>query len=83
LTEAATVSSKWLLGCPHEAEWTPFQTHYFSENLVALGVEPGTSGSVARNSDHWITETVKRRNSKTNKIYTTLTTCAYNNIIMV
>jgi hypothetical protein len=25
----------------HEAEWTPFQTHYFSENLVATGIEPG------------------------------------------
>jgi hypothetical protein len=25
----------------HEAEWTPFQTHYFSENLVASGIEPG------------------------------------------
>jgi hypothetical protein len=24
-----------------EAEWTPFQTHYFLENLVATGVEPG------------------------------------------
>jgi hypothetical protein len=24
-----------------EAEWTPFQTHYFSENLVALEIEPG------------------------------------------
>jgi hypothetical protein len=24
-----------------EAEWTPFQTHYFSENLVAPGIEPG------------------------------------------
>jgi hypothetical protein len=35
-----------------EAEWTPFQTHYFSENLVAQGIEPRTSGSVARNSDH-------------------------------
>jgi hypothetical protein len=22
------------------AEWTPFQTHYFSENLVAPGIEP-------------------------------------------
>jgi hypothetical protein len=30
----------------------PFQTHYFSENLVAPGMEPGTPGSVARNSDH-------------------------------
>jgi hypothetical protein len=41
-----------LLNYPHEAEWTPFQTHYYSENLVAPGIEPGTSGSVARNSDH-------------------------------
>jgi hypothetical protein len=37
---------------PHEDEWTRFQTHYFSENLVAPGIEPGTSGSVARNFDH-------------------------------
>jgi hypothetical protein len=29
-----------------------FQTHYLSENLVAPGIEPGISGSVARNSDH-------------------------------
>jgi hypothetical protein len=36
----------------HEAEWTPFQTHYFSEKLVAPGIEPGISGAVARNSDH-------------------------------
>jgi hypothetical protein len=27
-----------------------FQTDYFSENLVAPGIEPGTSGSVARYS---------------------------------
>jgi hypothetical protein len=27
---------------PHEAERTPFQTHYFSENLVAPGIEPGS-----------------------------------------
>jgi hypothetical protein len=33
-------SSKQLLNCTHEAEWTPFQTHYFSENLVAPGIEP-------------------------------------------
>jgi hypothetical protein len=25
----------------HEAEWTPFQNHYFSENMVAPGIEPG------------------------------------------
>jgi hypothetical protein len=36
-----TFSSKQLLNCTHEAEWTPFQTHFISENLVALGIEPG------------------------------------------
>jgi hypothetical protein len=25
---------------PQEAEWTPFHTHYFPENLVAPGIEP-------------------------------------------
>jgi hypothetical protein len=39
-TEAATFPIKELLNYPHEAEWTPFQTHYFSENLVAPGIEP-------------------------------------------
>jgi hypothetical protein len=34
------------------AGWTAFQTHYFSENLVAPGIELGTSESVARKSDH-------------------------------
>jgi hypothetical protein len=24
-----------------EVKWTPFQTHYFTENLVAPGIEPG------------------------------------------
>jgi hypothetical protein len=43
---------KQLLSYPHEAEWTPFQTQYFSENLVAPGIERGTSTSVASNSDH-------------------------------
>jgi hypothetical protein len=33
-------SFKYLLSCTHEAEWTPFQTHYFSENLVARRIEP-------------------------------------------
>jgi hypothetical protein len=32
-------------------------SHYFSVNLVAMGIEPGTFGSVARNSDHYTTET--------------------------
>jgi hypothetical protein len=27
--------------CIQEAEWTPFQAHYFSENMVAPGIEPG------------------------------------------
>jgi hypothetical protein len=36
--------------CTHEAEWTPFQTHYSSENLVAPGIERA-SGSIASNSD--------------------------------
>jgi hypothetical protein len=40
-TRAATFSSKQLLSCTHEAEWTLFETHYFSENLVVLGIEPG------------------------------------------
>jgi hypothetical protein len=48
-----------VLNCTHEAEWTPFQTHYFSENPVVPGIEPGASESVARNSDHWTTEAVK------------------------
>jgi hypothetical protein len=38
---AATFTSKFLPNCTHEAEWTAFQTHYFSENLIAPGVELG------------------------------------------
>jgi hypothetical protein len=37
-------SFKQLLIYPHEAEWIPFQTNCYSENLVVLGVQPGTSG---------------------------------------
>jgi hypothetical protein len=44
--------SRYFFICTHEAEWTPFQTHYCSENLVAPRIEPGTSGSVTRNSNH-------------------------------
>jgi hypothetical protein len=36
---------------PQEAEWVPFQIHCYSENLVAPGIEPGTSDSTAKNSD--------------------------------
>jgi hypothetical protein len=49
-------SFKQLLICQHEAEWTPFQTHCYSENLVAPGIEPRTSGLAARKSDHLTTE---------------------------
>jgi hypothetical protein len=52
------LSLKYLLNYPHEAEWTPFQTNYFSENLVAPGIEPGTSESVATSSDHQTIEAV-------------------------
>jgi hypothetical protein len=31
---------------------------YFSENVVAPGIKPGTSGSLARNSDHQTKEAV-------------------------
>jgi hypothetical protein len=34
------------------AERNPFQTHHLSTNLAEPGNEHGTSGSVARNSDH-------------------------------
>jgi hypothetical protein len=37
---------------PHEAEWTPFQTHYLAENVVVPEIEPGTSGYVARICGH-------------------------------
>jgi hypothetical protein len=34
-------SFKYFFSCTHEAEWTPFQSHYFSENLVVPEIEPG------------------------------------------
>jgi hypothetical protein len=39
--EPATLCSKQLLSCTHEAEWTPFQTDYVSGNLIAPAIEPG------------------------------------------
>jgi hypothetical protein len=36
---------------PHEVEWIPFQTHYFSEYVVTPAIEPGTSQNVASNSE--------------------------------
>jgi hypothetical protein len=53
------LSFKQLLIYPLEAVWTPFQTHYFSENLVWSGIGPGTSASLVRNSDS-LTEAVNK-----------------------
>jgi hypothetical protein len=58
LTAAANLSFKQLLIYPHEAEWTPFQTHYCSENLVAPVIEPGTSRSAVRKSGDQTTEKI-------------------------
>jgi hypothetical protein len=41
LDRSRYLSIKYLLSCTHKAEWTPFQTHYYSENLVEQGIEPG------------------------------------------
>jgi hypothetical protein len=51
---------KYILNYPHKAQWTPFQIHCFSENVVEPGIEPGTFGSVARNSNHQTTEAANR-----------------------
>jgi hypothetical protein len=32
----------------HEAEWAPFQTHYYSENLATPGIEPGLKTEAVR-----------------------------------
>jgi hypothetical protein len=41
------------------AEWIPFQAHCYSENLVAPGIEPGTSVSTARFSFFKINNSMK------------------------
>jgi hypothetical protein len=43
-------SPKYRLSYPHEVDWTPFQARCFSGNLIAPKIEPGTPGSVIRNS---------------------------------
>jgi hypothetical protein len=40
------------------AECAPLQTHCYSDNLVAPGIELRTSGLAARNSGHKTTEAV-------------------------
>jgi hypothetical protein len=47
-----TLSFKELIIYAHEAECAPFQTHCYSENLAAPGIDPGTSATAARDSDH-------------------------------
>jgi hypothetical protein len=51
-TGAATFRSSSSSFILTRAEWTPLQTHCYSENLVAPEIEPGTSVSATRNSDH-------------------------------
>jgi hypothetical protein len=34
------------------AEWTPFHTYCYSENVVVPGIELGTSALSAKNSDY-------------------------------
>jgi hypothetical protein len=58
LDRSCYFSFEWRLIYPHEAEWTPFETHCYSENLVAPEIEPATSGLAAKNSDHYTTEAV-------------------------
>jgi hypothetical protein len=71
-------SFSYLLSYPHVAEWTLFQTHYFSENLVTPGIDRGTSGSVARNSDYQTTEAVGHYNAKEIKLITTVSIALIN-----
>jgi hypothetical protein len=51
-TGAATFLSSSSSFILTSAEWTPFQTHCYSENLVESGIEPESSGLAARNSGH-------------------------------
>jgi hypothetical protein len=55
---AATFSSKYLLNCTHKAEWTPIPDPLLLRKSGSAGNETRTSGSVAKNSDHWTTEAV-------------------------
>jgi hypothetical protein len=51
-----------LLKCTHEAEWTPFRTDYFSENLVAPGIDPGKKGK--RVEEHERIRSIDRKRKK-------------------
>jgi hypothetical protein len=51
-TGAATFLSSSSSFIHRRAEWTPFQTHCYSEKLAAPGIEPGTSAYAARKFDN-------------------------------
>jgi hypothetical protein len=53
-----------------KAEWTPFQTHCYSENLAAPGIEPGTSGSAAQRSGLGFYSSSNRNEHKKQKVST-------------
>jgi hypothetical protein len=55
LYPTTALSSKQLLKCTHEAEWTPSQTH--RKSGIARN-RTRTSGPVARNSEYQTTEAV-------------------------
>jgi hypothetical protein len=54
-TGAATFLSSSFSFILTRAEWTLLQNHCYSENLVAPGIEPGTSWLAVRNSHHQTT----------------------------
>jgi hypothetical protein len=55
-TGAATFLSSSSSFILTRAEWAPFQIHCYTENLIAPGIEPGTSVLAVWNSDHLTTE---------------------------
>jgi hypothetical protein len=57
-TGAATFLSSSSSFTLTRAEWTPFQTRCYAENLAALGIEPRSCGLGARNSDEETAEAV-------------------------
>jgi hypothetical protein len=71
---AATISSKNLLNFTHEAEWTPFQTHY-SENLVAQGIEPALPDFLSSGT---LTTRPQRRSNYSYKLYKIITLHNFN-----
>jgi hypothetical protein len=48
--------------------WTPFQTHCYSEKLIAPSIDTVTSGSPARNSGHQNTQAVPSKSHKQIKV---------------